>query len=271
MLNAIRDTAEAIARSAGDILREYAADSRLAVAYKDTPINPVTAADKAAEAYIVSAIQAAYPDHHVHGEEGGGYGPPVEQAPFCWYVDPVDGTTNFAHGYPAYCVNLSVVDAAGEPVVGLTYDPTRDECFSATKGGGAALNGQRIRVSRTQTLLRALLSTGFPYDSHTAADNNTAAWSAFTRRAQSLRCGGSAALDFAYVACGRLDGYWELKVGPWDMMAGVVLVREAGGRVSTYDGGTDELYHCRRLMCSNGLIHQAMVDVLMEVQAGLSA
>lgn len=278
MLNAIRETAEAIARSAGAILREYAVDaahggaahSRLTIVYKDTDINPVTAADKASEAYIVSAIQGAYPDHHIHGEEGGGYGPSPEQAQFRWYVDPVDGTTNFAHGYPVYCVNLSVMDAAGEPVVGVTYDPTRDECFSGVKGGGATLNGRPIRVSRTETLLRALLSTGFPYDAHTADDNNTAAWSAFTRRTQSLRRSGSAALDFAYVACGRLDGYWELKLGPWDMMAGVVLVREAGGMVSTYDGGTGRLYTCRRVMCSNGLIHPAMVEVLMAVQTGIS-
>ena len=263
MLNAIRDTAEAIAREAGAIVLQYAArPGQNHVSYKSSDIDPVTEADKAAEAAIVQAIQTAYPDHHIHGEEGGGYGPPMENAPFGWFVDPIDGTTNFAHGFPHYAVNLSVVDAAGEPVVGITYDPNRDECFSAVRGQGATLNGHPIHVSQVDLLLRALLSTGFPYDRHTARDNNTAAWAAFVRRTQGMRRVGSAALDIAYVACGRLDAYWERGVNSWDILAGILMVREAGGMVTRIDGTTRGLYEGGEVLASNGHLHQTVMDIL---------
>jgi myo-inositol-1(or 4)-monophosphatase len=270
MLFAIRDSAEAIARRAGALLQEYAARADNHVEYKTSDINLVTLADKAAEALIIELIQAAYPDHYIHGEEGGGYGPPAERAPFRWYVDPVDGTTNFAHGFPVYAVNLSVVDEEGEPVVGITYDPTRDECFSAVKGHGVTLNGKPVHVTQADTLLRSLVGSGFPYDRHTAKNNNTAAWAAFARRAQGVRRGGAAALDIAYVACGRLDGYWERGPQPWDFMAGILMVREAGGMVTTYSGSTDGLYDGPEILASNGRIHQQMVDVLMEVEAAFN-
>lgn len=265
-LNAIRDTAEVIARQAGALLLDHAARGENHATTKSTAINLVTAADKAAEALITQAIQTAYPDHHIHGEEGGGYGPDPAVAPYRWYVDPLDGTTNFAHGFPMYAVNLGIVDASGAPVVALTYDPTRDECFSAVIGQGATLNGQPIHVSQAADLRESLVVSGFAYDRHTAEDNNTQAWAAFVRRTQGVRRGGAAALDIAYVACGRADGYWERGPEPWDFMAGVLLVREAGGMVTTYDGTTEGLYTGHDVLATNGQIHAAMVDVLQEVQ-----
>ncbi|GAB4571517.1 MAG: inositol monophosphatase family protein [Anaerolineae bacterium] len=269
MYHAIREQAEAIARRAGALLLEYAREHRNQAATKTTAINLVTAADRDSEALIVRALQEAFPDHHIHGEEGGGYGPPAAQAAYRWYVDPLDGTTNFAHGYPIYAVNLALVDRAGEPLVGLTYDPNRDECFSAVRGEGATLNGEPIRVSGVGELRQALLLSGFPYDRHTAYDNNSQAWAAFLRRAQGVRRSGAAALDLAYVACGRVDGYWERGPELWDIMAGVLLVHEAGGRVTTYEGTRAGLYTGKRILASNGLIHQRMVDVLQEVAASL--
>lgn len=270
-LNAIRDTAETIARQAGALLLDYAARGENHAATKSTTINLVTAADKASEALITEAIQAAYPDHHIHGEEGGGYGPEPSVAPYRWFVDPLDGTTNFAHGFPIYSVNLAVVDPSGAPVVALTYDPNLDECFSAVAGQGATLNGRPIHVSQAADLRQSLVISGFAYDRHTAHDNNSQAWAAFVRRTQGIRRTGSAALDIAYVACGRADGYWERGPEPWDFMAGVLLVREAGGIVTTYDGTPDGLYDGHDVLASNGQIHAAMVDVLQEVQASIAA
>ncbi|MBN1967722.1 MAG: inositol monophosphatase [Anaerolineae bacterium] len=263
MLTEILTTAERIVRDAGAILLDYAARGQNQAHSKASGIDLVTVADGASEAAIVAAIQAAYPDHHIHGEEGGGYGPAPDTAPFRWYVDPVDGTTNYAHGYPHYCVNLSVVDAAGEPVVGVTYDPTRDECFTAEAGRGAWCNGQSIYVSGAATLFEALVASGFPYDSHTAADNNSDAWAAFVRRTQSTRRGGAAALDLAYVACGRLDGYWE-RIQPWDSLAGVLMVREAGGTATDYSGGP--VGEGREILASNGRIHAEMRAVLASLR-----
>ncbi len=265
MLHTIRDAAEQFARAAGALLLDHAARPQ-AEAKKSNPINLVTAADKASEAYLVGAIRERFPDHYIHGEEGGGYGP-LAGAPYRWYIDPLDGTTNFAHGFPCYSVNLGVTDANGEPVVGVTYDPNLDELFSGIAGEGATVNGRPLRVSTAATLVESLLTTGFPYDSHTAVDNNTAAYAAFVRRTQGVRRAGSAALDLAYVACGRVDGYWENGPMPWDITAGIVLVREAGGVVTNYAGTLEGLYGGGRIVASNGLIHRAMLDVLAEVQA----
>ncbi|MBN2469301.1 MAG: inositol monophosphatase [Anaerolineae bacterium] len=271
MLNVYRDTAETIARRAGALLLDYAARGENQTRTKSTEINLVTAADKASEALIIEALQAAFPDHHIHGEEGGGYGPARESAPFRWYVDPLDGTTNFAHGVPIYAVNLSLVDPAGEPVVGVTYDPNQDECFSAVRGQGATRNGRPVRVSQTADLRQALLASGFAYDRVTARDNNAQAWAAFVRRAQGMRRTGAAALDLAYVACGRFDGYWERGPEAWDIMAGVLFVREAGGMASAYDGSTTGLEFRRDIVATNRQIHGALLDVLAEVQAALAA
>ncbi len=270
MLHTIRDTAEEIARLAGALLLDYAAGGREALDFKSTDINFATAADKASEHLITDALRDAFPDHHIVGEEGGGYGPPPERAPFHWYVDPLDGTTNYAHGYPVYCVNLSLADRSGAPVLGVTYDPVRDECFSVIRGEGAVLNGRLMAVSTTDSLLRSILVTGFPYDSHTARDNNTAAFAAFTRRTQGVRRDGSAALDLAYVACGRLDGYWERGPQRWDYLAGMLMVHEAGGLVTTYAGDQEGLYSGDAFVASNGRIHAELLAVLAEVGASFS-
>lgn len=269
MLTAIRETAEVIARQAGALLLDYAARPHLQTTYKSSIVDIATEADKAAEAYIVSAIRAAYPDHHLVGEEGGGYGPPLEDAPFRWYVDPIDGTTSFAHGFPGYSVSLSVTDRDGAPLVGVVYDPVRDECFAVIRGEGATLNGQPIRVSRVADLLHALVGSGFSYDRLTAPDDNTAAWAAFVRQAQDVRRLGSAALDLAYVACGRLDGFWEPRLNPWDMLAGALLVLEAGGAVTDYAGNADAILGGGQVVASNGLLHPAMLTVLAGARSGV--
>jgi myo-inositol-1(or 4)-monophosphatase len=270
MLTAIREAAEAIARQVGELLKDYAARPVHRAEYKSSAVDVTTEADKAAEGHIVAAIQAAFPDHHIHGEEGGGYGPPAEGAPYRWYVDPIDGTSSFAHGYPGYSTSLSVVDQGGEAAVGVIYDPTRDECFSVVRGRGATLNGRAIRVSQTADLIRALLSTGYPYDRR-PPDNNTAEWAAFVQRAQDVRRLGSAALDLAYVACGRLDGFWELRLNPWDVVAGALMVREAGGVATNYAGATEPVNRGGDIIASNGLIHQAMIAVIAEARATFMA
>ncbi|MGF1506670.1 MAG: inositol monophosphatase family protein [Anaerolineae bacterium] len=258
----IREQAQRIAREAGALLlEEY--DKPRQINHKGR-VDLVTQADGASEQLIVERLQAAFPDHRIVAEEEG----EVAGGDLTWYVDPLDGTTNFAHGFPVFAVSMALVQA-GEPVVGVIYDPMRDELFAAERGGGAYLNGKAIFVTGAATLEDALIATGFPYDHLTAEDNNTRALSVFLRRVQGLRRAGAAALDMAYVAAGRLDGYWEMRVKPWDVAAGVVLVREAGGMVSTYEGRRTSLFEGEmRIAASNGRIHEEMLDVLKEVYNG---
>lgn len=271
MLQQIRDTAETIARGAGALLLDYTEHARNRVqATKSSAVNLVTEADEASEQYIIAALQDAFPDHYIHGEESGGIGD-SDSAQYHWFVDPIDGTTNYAHGFPVYAVNLGMLDSAGTPLVGVTYDPTRDELFAAVAGQGATLNGAPIHVSETDTLLHSLLASGFAYDRHTVEDNNAAQWAAFIRRAQGVRRAGSAALDFAYVACGRLDGYWERGPSAWDVVPGLLIVREAGGVVTDYAGESANIHHGAHFVASNGRIHEAMRGVLADVHASLAA
>ena len=226
-------------------------------------VDPVTETDTASEALIVGRLRAAMPGCRILAEENGG---DAWQTPEpIWLVDPLDGTVNFAHGFPQVCVSLGLV-VAGLPLVGVIYDPLRDETFAARQGGGATCNGQPIHVAPTPRLAQALLATGFPYDRRTAADNNTRRLDHFLRRAQGIRRAGSAALDLAYVAAGRLDGYWEMRLKPWDMAAGLLLVTEAGGRVSDYAGGSEMLARAH-VVASNGLIHDEMLRVIREGDA----
>lgn len=252
----------AIARGAGDIiLRHYAAP--IPTTPKSSRIDIVTAADTETEAYIVGALQRMFPTHHLVGEEGGGQGAPRATAPSHWYVDPVDGTVNFASKLPHFCTSIALATPDRQPLLGVVYDPTRDECFTATAGGGAQLNGEPIRVSATAELIDAVVTTGFPYDKHTNPDNNLREWAAFLKRIRGERRLGSAALDLCYVACGRVDGYWEKELKPWDIMAGVLIAREAGGTVTDYTGGPDPQRPDRaRLVASNGRIHAEMLEVL---------
>ncbi|MCS7031058.1 MAG: inositol monophosphatase [Gloeomargarita sp. SKYG116] len=215
----------------------------------------VTAADRESEAAILAVLQRHFPTHSILAEESG-WQTTRPQPEFLWAVDPLDGTTNFAHQYPFYSVSVGLL-FQGEPVVGVVLDPLRQELFRAARGLGATRNRQPMQVSRTDTLERSLLVTGFAYDRRETPDNNYAEFCHLTHRCQGVRRGGSAAIDLAYVACGRLDGYWERGLSPWDITAGIVLVREAGGLVTAYDGQPVDVFS-GRLLATNGWIHAAL-------------
>lgn len=219
--------------------------------------NLVTEVDKESERLIVEHLLSRFPGHDIVAEEGD-Y--PQGGSPFRWVIDPVDGTTNYAHGYPWFCSSIGL-ELEGELVAGVIYNPVYDELFTATKGGGAYLNGSRLSVSVCTPLKNALLGTGFPYDCATHPANNFASFIEFQKSAQGIRRAGAAALDLAYVAAGRLDGFWELKLKAWDVAAGVLLVREAGGVVTTFDGSSYDIFN-DRIIASNGLIHDEMVALL---------
>jgi myo-inositol-1(or 4)-monophosphatase len=251
----LQAVAEAAVREAGAMLRGNL-DRRPEASYKGA-VDLVTECDLAAQEILARRLTAAFPDHGILAEEG--LARPGRSG--CrWVVDPLDGTTNFAHTFPIFCVSAAL-EERGRTTLGLVYDPMRDEMFSALEGRGAFLNGRQIRVSDVGDLGKSLLATGFPYDVRTSSVNNVDYWTRFLLRAQAVRRCGSAAMDLCYVACGRFDGFWELKLKPWDVAAGVLIVREAGGRVTGLDGGE----HCLETpdtLASNGLIHQAMIDVL---------
>jgi myo-inositol-1(or 4)-monophosphatase len=223
----------------------------------------VTEYDRASESLIVGGLRAAFPDHSIVAEEGSGYA--TAATPYAWYVDPLDGTTNFAHGFPVFAVSIALYHQDA-PVLGVVYDPTRDECFQAVVGEGAWLarsdGSARLAVSQEKELGASLLATGFPYDVHTSDQDNIAQTAAFLKRARGLRRAGAAALDLAYVAAGRLDGYWEYKLNSWDVAAGALLVVEAGGRVSAIGGDAFHIAPTMALVASNGAVHVAMLDVL---------
>lgn len=253
-------TAIHIARRAGALLCEgWGAVEN--IGYKGE-IDLVTERDRASEALIVTALREAFPDHYIHAEEGGETA--EGKSDWAWLVDPLDGTTNYAHGFPVFAVSLAAA-YRGRMEVGVIYDPLREECFTARRGGGAALNGSPVHVSTTDTLRRSLLATGFPYDVWTSPENNLDHFANFVLRAQGVRRPGAATIDLAYVACGRLDGFWELKLHVWDVAAGALLVEEAGGRISDAEGCPD-IYSTTDLIpsivASNGRIHEEMLAVL---------
>lgn len=217
----------------------------------------VTEVDRASEKLIVDHLRSCFPDHDIVAEEGEYR---QKNSPFRWIIDPVDGTTNYAHGFPWFCSSIAL-ENEGELVAGVVYNPFYDELFSAVKGGGAWLNGQRIHVSPRAPLSSALLATGFPYDCATDPANNFDNFIAFQKRARGIRRAGAAALDLACVAAGRLDGFWELKLKPWDVAAGVLLVTEAGGRVTTFDSSRYDVSN-DRIVASNGMIHDEMTALL---------
>ena len=250
----IRTVAVEAARQAGAILSDYARKG-FRVEHKDT-LNLVTDADTHSEQAIVDAIGRSFPDHGILAEERGKAG---GTSAFKWVIDPLDGTTNFAHGFPAYAVSIGV-EYRGRCITGVVFDPSRQELFVAEEGGGATLNGNPIRVSRTPKLDGSLLVTGFSYDIRTTR-SNLDHFASFAVRAQGLRRMGAAAIDLCYVACGRFDGFWEMKLNPWDTAAGSLIVLEAGGRMSDFKGGTFSIYGAE-LVASNGLIHGEMVEVL---------
>ncbi len=247
---------ENIARESGAILMEHFR-RRVKIEYKGD-VDLVTVADRASEELIVRRIRERWPAHNILGEEGTRS---EQGSDYRWYVDPLDGTTNFAHSYPVFCVSLAL-EYRDERIAGVVYDPTRDEMFSAEKGSGAFLNGQRASVSKTANLAECLVATGFP--SHKRHKNpNIHFYHQLTLRTHGVRRAGSAALDLANVASGRFDGFWEFNLNPWDTAAGVLLVEEAGGRVSGFDGGAFRI-DSRETLASNSLIHQ---DLLREFDA----
>jgi myo-inositol-1(or 4)-monophosphatase len=264
LLREILDSATDIARGAGAILCEGLAATAggLAVRFKASDIDPVTEYDLRSEAHIVHELRRRFPGHRIVGEEGGAYRSDAEKIGgpvHTWYIDPLDGTVNFAHGFPMFCISMGLwIESL--PSVGVIYNPATDEMYAAARGLGATRNGQPIRVSSTDTLKRALVITGFSYDTHTS-DSNMGNFLGFQRTAQATRRIGSAALNLCYTAAGQMDGHWEMKILPHDVAAGILLVREAGGAVTDFDGG-DDILGSGRIVSSNGLIHREMLEVL---------
>jgi myo-inositol-1(or 4)-monophosphatase len=258
---AFLSTAAAIAREAGAILREgYAREKN--VVHKGA-IDLVTEYDHRSEALIVARLREAFPAHAIVAEETAGARGSSPPAEYEWLVDPLDGTTNFAHGFPVFAVSLALAQKPGILIAGVVYDPLRDELYAAEAGRGATLNGQPIHVSTETELSHALLATGFPYDVRTNPHNNFEQFRQFQLRSQTVRRAGAAALDCAWVAAGRLEGYWEFRVKPWDVGAGALLVREAGGRVTTA-GGEANFLGRESIVVSNQHIHDQMLRVLRE-------
>jgi myo-inositol-1(or 4)-monophosphatase len=230
---------------------------------KKGAIDLVTEVDLAIERMFRTLIAGRFPDHAVLGEELGGDAVPPEGP--CWVFDPIDGTTNFAHGLPIFCSSLAL-EVDGTAAIAAVYDPTRRELFTAERGGGAFLNGAPIRVSSAATLIDAMLVTGFPYDVHSRLDDIMGLFSAFVGTARAVRRLGSAALDLCYVASGRMDGFWERGLSPWDVAGGALLVSEAGGLVTSM-GGDPFRSRAREVLATNGLIHEAMVRVIRDRSA----
>ena len=260
-LQSFLDIATEAALAAGAVLQSYWGKLE-DVQEKGRPGDLVTEADKASEAVVLKILERHFPNHAVLAEESGQIGD--RSNPFLWAIDPLDGTTNYAHQYPFYAVSIGLL-IEGVPQVGVVYDPFRQELFRAAKGLGATRNRTPIQVSGTATLAKSLLVTGFAYDRRETLDNNYAEFCHLTHITQGVRRSGSAAIDLAYTACGRLDGYWERGLSPWDLAAGVVLVEEAGGTVTAYDGGAFKL-STGRILATNGPIHHALSHELGQIQ-----
>jgi myo-inositol-1(or 4)-monophosphatase len=253
MLNFAVETA----RDAGHLLLEKF--GRITAVTKKGDINLVTEADLASEALIIERIKSHHPKHAILAEEAGDAVVVEGSSVWKWIIDPLDGTTNYAHGYPCFAVTMAL-EHDGEVVVGVTFDPTRNELFAAEKGHGATLNGKSITVSSTERLSESLICTGFPYDFKRKEDF-ARHLTAFLLSSRGVRRDGSAAIDLAYVACGRFDGFWEEGLNPWDMAAGKLLIEEAGGWVTDYAGDAFNIY-TPPVVASNGRIHNEMLAIL---------
>jgi myo-inositol-1(or 4)-monophosphatase len=239
-----------------------------AIAEKGRPGDLVTEADKKAESIILDIIARHCPDHAILAEESGYLGEQTAN-PYLWAIDPLDGTTNYAHGYPIACVSVGLM-IEGIPQVGAIYNPFRQELFRGAKGLGATLNRRPIQVSQTATLEKSLLVSGFAYDRRETLDNNYAEFCHLTHLTQGVRRSGSAALDLADVACGRLEGYWERGIKAWDIVAGIVILEEAGGRITSYDNNALDI-QSGRILATNGLIHQELSRSLIHSADWFSA
>ena len=251
-------TAVEAALKAGDIQKSgFGSDLRVD---KKGAIDLVTEVDLAVERMVRSLVSERFPDHHVLAEEFRQSGDGEARAGYCWILDPLDGTTNYAHGMPVFCTSLAL-ELDGTVVLGVVHDPMRAELFTAERGEGAYLNGARLKVSKIDRLIDALLVTGFPYDVHQSGEGIVGLFSAFITRAQAIRRLGSAALDLCYVAAGRMDGFWEERLKPWDVAAAALIVEEAGGRVTGMDASP---FDCRagQILASNGRLHGEMIEVI---------
>jgi len=257
-----REAAIAAARAAGRLIRAGFGRHHQTQP-KRNAIDLVTKADRQAEALIISLLRQVFPSYGFLAEESPATTEATEKY---WLIDPLDGTTNYAHGYPLVAVSIALA-WHGEIILGVVYNPIANELFVAEKGRGATLNGRPIQVSNTATLANSLLASGFPYDAWGRDDDNTTEWRHFLKRVISLRSDGAAALDLCHVACGRLDGYWELDLDAWDMAAGSLMVQEAGGQITDLSGGPFLLYG-RAILASNGRLHQDMLEVLRQARLG---
>jgi myo-inositol-1(or 4)-monophosphatase len=251
---------QAMAREAGSLIMGYFRQN-VKIEYKGA-VDLVTVADRESEALILSRIRSQFPGHDVMGEEGTRIETGSE---YKWYVDPLDGTTNFAHGYPVFCISLAV-ERLGRRIAAVIYDPTRDEMFSAAQGGGAWLNGEAIHVSTTANLGDCLIGTGFPSQKR-HKNPNIYFYHQLTLRTHGVRRAGSAALDLCNVASGRYDGFWEFNLNPWDTAAGVLIVKEAGGKVTDFSGGEFQI-SSHETVATNGLVHEALLHEFHEIFAG---
>lgn len=260
------DIAIDLARQAGELLRLGHQNGAGLIRSKSSAVDLVTQFDLASEQLISDGLRQHFPDHAIYGEETGGTLPAAGPA---WVVDPLDGTTNFAHGYPVFSVTLALL-VDGRPELGVTYDPLRDDLFWAQRGQGAWRGQRRLQVSTTTGLDASLLATGFAYDRASNADNNLAEFSHFAPRTRGVRRGGSAALDMAWVAAGWLDGYWERGIHVWDLAAGVLLMREAGGVVTNYSGRPWQPAD-RNVVAANSVFHAVLLESLQRVRQGLPA
>jgi myo-inositol-1(or 4)-monophosphatase len=255
------EVATEAALTAGEIINKYRGNLRQ-IEQKGRLGDLVTVADREAEAAIIEILQRHFPSHSILAEETGKY--ENSDAEYLWVIDPLDGTTNYAHQYPFSAVSIGLL-ISGVPTLGVIFDPWHQELFRAATGLGATRNRQPIRVSATSQLADSLLVTGFAYDRRETTDHNYREFCYLTHITQGVRRGGAAAIDLAYVACGRLDGYWERGLSPWDLAAGVVIVREAGGLVTAYDRG-DFILNSGRILATNGAVHVPLSESLLKVQ-----
>jgi myo-inositol-1(or 4)-monophosphatase len=251
------DIAIQAAKEAGQFLKESVGKVKNIEIKKGEERNLVSEIDKGSEAKIIKMIKGHFPNHGILAEESGGSSLTEE---YRWIIDPLDGTTNFLHGVPIFCVTIAV-EHKGTIIAGATYDPNLDELFTAEKGGGAYLNGNKLKVSHASEMINSLFVTGFPYDIENNPDHPAEHFANFLTATQGLRRLGSAALDLAFVACGRFDGFWEVALNPWDMAAGVLFVNEAGGKVTDFTGAPMDIYK-KKILATNGVVHQAAMEIL---------
>lgn len=245
------------ARRAGSVINRASNDLDKLTVTRKTTNDFVSEVDQMAEETIISTLKEAYPQHGILAEESGASAADSE---YCWIIDPLDGTTNFLHGFPHYCVSIALT-VKGVLSQGVIYDPTRNDLFTASRGGGAFLNDRRIRVSKVTTLSAALIGTGFPYKEFSDFDRYLATFKAITQKAAGVRRPGAAALDLAYVACGRYDGFWESGLSPWDMAAGALLIKEAGGIVSDFTG-SDQFIESSSIVAATPKVFPQLLQIV---------